>query len=319
MASDAFIDDPWIEGIEKEFSGGRFRTYDPLKDEPGLFLDFAYLDQGDPKRTADAIVAFCNRYGPLDLESLAGLVAAERCSDWMREIERLRHAVDVWDAIRTENLDKLKALGAWDGSPLPQNEPERLDADREESGREGQDFNLREWIMDCAAGTQLDQLNSGGPPWAARAYLAWITDKMLTRYIDVRFAGKDIELDDPRPFEIRHVPKNLRGCIWLQFADYLSRPREFRRCDICGKWTPSGGTEGVRNTRRYCSDACRNISHYKKSTVLELRARGKSVAKIVEQSGIRDEVVRRWIEESKEREKAAKSEVLPNEATKRRR
>ena len=40
----------------------------------------------------------------------------------------------------------------------------------------------------------------------------------------------------PGRLNLRIVPKNLMGAIWLQFASGIDGNKDYRRCRACGKW-----------------------------------------------------------------------------------
>ncbi|MCW5829576.1 MAG: hypothetical protein KIT79_09700 [Deltaproteobacteria bacterium] len=286
---------PEIAGIEK--GGGRAeppRWVQPFKDHPGLFLDFADLKRPTPEETADAIRIFVGRVGLLGIgdDDAAG---KEPFSGWSRELDYFTHALDVWESLKAGDLSRLQKLGGgWDGTQKHLAHEEFLDARHSDDDEVLDSFGA--WILRRASiedGRR--ELDLVGLPGAARDYLAGAVDKKVSANVHVRFAGK---ASANVPFEIRMLSKNLLGGIWLQFASYVSGKTEFRRCDICETWTPYAGEEGVRKTRRYCCTGCRNLAVVVRKQALALHRRQKSIRAIAEETGIREEVINRWIEEN---------------------
>jgi len=284
---------PEIAGIEKR--GGRAtppRWVQPFKEHPGLFLDFADLKRPTPEQTADAIRIFTGQWGLLGIgDELAA--SKETFSGWNSELEIFTHALDIWEASKADDLEKLKSLGGgWDGT---QKHLAHLELIEDESASESGHLRFSEWIIDRASEESgRHDLDLVGLPGAARDYLAWVIDKKVSDNVRVRFAGKS---SANVPFEIRILSKNLLGGIWLQLASYVSGKAEFRRCDICETWTPYSGEEGVRKTRRYCSTGCRNLAVNVRKKALTIYEHRESLRLISEETGIREEVIKRWIDE----------------------
>lgn len=285
---------PEIAGIEK--GGGRAeppRWVQPFKDHPGLFLDFADLRRSTLEETADAIRIFVGSYGLLGIgdDDASG---AEPFAGWSRELDIFTHALEVWESLKTGDLERLKKLsGGWEGTQKHLTHEEFLDAKYADDDEALNKFDS--WIIRRASFEQgrsdLDRIGLLG---AARDYLAWVVDKKVSDNVHVRFAGKT---SANVPFEIRILSKNLLGGIWLQFASYVSGKTEFRRCDICETWTPYAGEEGVRKTRRYCCTGCRNLAVNVRKQAIALHSRRKGTRAIAKETGIREEVINRWIEE----------------------
>ena len=57
------------------------------------------------------------------------------------------------------------------------------------------------------------------------------------------------------------VPDTLAGVMWLQFAGELTNGTSFKRCLWCPTWFPIGPGSPHRESRKFCSDACKTAWH----------------------------------------------------------
>lgn len=281
---------------EEGSSAFTFKKYDPLREFPALFLAFADLNLSE-----EPIAAFANRFGPLGVSvhfrgGVGGMQWGEPFEHWKREIEALRHAVDVWEAWKSKDLVKLGDLAGWKGGKLPPTNPMLLGEDSERERETGRTPSLRQWIVERSAWRDSRrELEELGLPGAAKLYLQRITDERFDALLRVGFEIKD----DPsleRPFQRTYVPRSLLGALWLEFGNYLSEEREYERCDVCDTWFEIAPKQGTRGSRRYCSDACRFGAHPKRKRARELDSAGASTARIAAEIQVREEVVRRWLE-----------------------
>jgi hypothetical protein len=95
-------------------SASQMVEYDPLREETGLFLALAKAPA-----TAERMVEFANRYGDLDsrtplelwdvyAKARAGVEASERSLNlWRQRVRRLGVAVQVWEALRGGDGDRI--------------------------------------------------------------------------------------------------------------------------------------------------------------------------------------------------------------------
>jgi hypothetical protein len=56
------------------------------------------------------------------------------------------------------------------------------------------------------------------------------------------------------------VPTNLIHALWLQFAAHVESPAKLIRCQNCGKWSRVGTGTKRRESRKYCSPACKQAA-----------------------------------------------------------
>lgn len=56
------------------------------------------------------------------------------------------------------------------------------------------------------------------------------------------------------------VPQTLRGALYLQVAEEISKGTKFRRCKTCQIWFPYGPGTGNTARKEFCSNRCR-VAH----------------------------------------------------------
>ena len=94
-------------------------SYNPLVDYPGLYLDFIRLPLGHD--SLERIADFANRYGPLGADLRRHVLLpdsdilqdGELRNDWLREIDDLRVAVNLWQLVRREKTEELRRHIKW--------------------------------------------------------------------------------------------------------------------------------------------------------------------------------------------------------------
>jgi hypothetical protein len=64
-------------------------------------------------------------------------------------------------------------------------------------------------------------------------------------------------------FQIKLIPRDLLGFMWVQLAEAVAGGRRFRQCGSCFRWMEIAPGEG-RPEKHYCSDACRMRAYRKR-------------------------------------------------------
>jgi len=169
------------------------------------------------------------------------LIWPEMLSDWWSEILAFRSAVKAWDAIQANDRAYLKQVIKWRKSP------KRVGYEDSHSF-----WNLKDTQPDGSA------IKYGDLVWPAYRYIQdrindAIKDKVAPRML----------WNDDNELMLHHVPKNLLGAMWLQFADAVSYNLEYQHCGWCGK--PFEVSRSTRSDRRYCTNSCR-VSASRKRT-----------------------------------------------------
>ncbi len=252
----------------------RFRVYQPLRDTPGLFLDFAAIRQpplaenSAPEGTLEIAAAeFASRYGPLgdrqqvvisvqDTQAVnpdarvGATVRGESFPKWRGAVTQVSWAVELWRATSHRDANAV--------AELLKNSPEYPRRDLE-GGRSA----LRSIV---ANGLQ--------------EHSAYLTCS------DTPSTGT---------FEIALIPQTLLGAIWLQLASAIERNIDFRRCDVCSSWFEIA-PNARRKDQRYCSTACRSRAlRQRKETALQLRNEGQGIEAIANEVGSDERTVARWL------------------------
>lgn len=236
--------------------------YDPFREEPSLFRVFAELPPTDDV----AILAFARKFGVLGIPEMSvverddvdQLVPAEPLDLWAREARAMRHAVDVFDAIRARDHEKLAQWFT-------------LTA-------EGMVWYRR---TDALGSHQLGAglptgMKAGGP---TRTLMAVAGRVLRDEFINVRlkqhvsFLLVTADRDRARRQHVRAVPANLLGALWLALARAIDGDIHYRRCGWrpCQKWIEITRTfDGHTKAAKFCCDAHRVYAHKERK-----RNRGK--------------------------------------------
>ena len=247
------------------------QIYRPLEERTGLFREFAEL-----KPTEAQILAFANRYGQLGQvtnlkhDSRFGLirVRGEMLEDWKREIQTIKSAVTLWDAINDGNKKELvRFRSQFDLLQLPLAVRRRLHLDKADP------------LMAVLGAIQRD------------------ADARLREHVAARlvFSG-----DNPR-LRVCLMPQNLLGALWLQVATSVDVLKSFLKCAQCGApfEISRAPRTGKRTDARFCSARCR-VNHYRGriERARRLRAAGRSEVEIAHKLETRLSTLRRWLLES---------------------
>jgi hypothetical protein len=121
---------------------------------------------------------------------------------------------------------------------------------------------------------------------ADHGHFRTILTRMLQEWINSRLtdACSPALLWEPngRSFQIRMVPHDLIGFMWVQFAEAVAGGKEFRQCASCARWMEIAPGRG-RPEKSYCSDACR-MRAYRKRKAQRSRKKTARVAVWVNRS-----------------------------------
>lgn len=235
------------------------RTYEPLEDNT-LFRTFAYTDP-----TAEGILSFVNRYGPLN-RSFRGKF--DRLKDWHDDIALMRLAIEFWDLARTANTKAISKHLQWKGNAV-----------------------VGEWTLPWYENRFRILIHESNEPNSIWSLLGKSTSVRLAKDISVNVSSEVWEqirhgdLIKPamcvvqgivtgRSFQERPYPKlfwhklvtrldwfivptSLQSALWLQFMDAIAGNKDYERCATCNSWFVT--TPGARGKgKMYCSDACKS-------------------------------------------------------------
>jgi hypothetical protein len=240
----------------------RSRVYSPFIDEPSLFIKLSELEP-----TEKGVVAFANLYGLVVGETIMTLedrktATGDRLKTWRRAIVTMRHALDVWNAIKEADRKKisrwfaLEDHGDFVDIVYSPDEPWPTGV-----GHFSPQFTKddRAWEFGDARGEPdlADiPMNETG---AALAWLRMNVREHLRENASPSFLYLP-ESKDPVPLGLSIVPKNLLGVVWLQFARAIEGDVWYQRCLQCQRWFRVS-TKARRPTTTFCSTNCRVKYH----------------------------------------------------------
>jgi hypothetical protein len=271
------------------------KQYRPLKNATGLFRTFAHL----PLEDRDAVLEFANEYGHLGIPRMTDIevqqegqilfgVWGETWRDWMRHIDAMRRAVEIWDMVEARDLRGLSRYIQWiDEKWIYDSHPDL------------RHLNTREALTPPPLGRfskliepALDLFKPGDVLMPA----SFLAQRWINEHLRGQVAPQvlyDLELGK-RVLQI--IPDTLLSAMWLQFAQAIDGNRKHRACRECGKWfeISTEGT-GFRVNREFCSDPCKSKDYRsRKSEALRLKSEGKSVAIIAKALDTPADTIKKW-------------------------
>jgi Putative ATPase subunit of terminase (gpP-like) len=258
------------------------RRYNPLDEYPALFRTFA-----DTPLTEDGISRFANQFGGLGAWEQIRLTSGpevvmgmgESRQIWMNEIDAMRRAVQLWDAVRHRDAP-------WFEQHV-----------RVES-RSSEEI----WVSYLEEGV-LYHREVIGPdlagfvkPHDVRRPTLLVVQKMINTRLWEQTAPRLLYDPERDGLGVYLVPKNLLGALWLQFARAIDGNKDYRRCGgRCGQWMAIS-LDAHRTHKRFCSDACRNKAYRERQAeARRLYVEGLSVEQIAQQLGADFRAVQRWV------------------------
>lgn len=243
---------------------GKQRRYDPLRDHPDLFLEFANLSPSHEEQ----ILEFTNRYGFLQQASPIGiepstkntLLWGEPLSLWASEITTMKQAIELWGMVKQKKKEKLAKVIRWHG-PSVRYQAVPLTVEKEAALLRGKwDMKadgIPQWIVlpqhDPWAFGEVPEIKPGdviGPAWM---YLQSVFQKYFS-VVSARLLWERVDENKPgMRLGVYFTPDNLLGALWLQFAQNVAGNREFQRCQYCTR------PFIARPNKINCSDSCKSM------------------------------------------------------------
>jgi transposase-like protein len=284
-------------------AGYRVLPYLPLAEFPGLFRVFAEIDPSH-----DGIKAFADRFGPLgsdiakqiplyDQPNAQGTPTGlgEPLAAWANEILMMRFAIDICDAARNGDVNRLERVIFWteDGSGVQiLSHPELPNGHLPHAPARVE----RAWIAATHLGDGvLEHFVPGDLIKPALHYVQSTINEKLERRAFPRLLW-----DAKRErLGLYIVPDGLIGALWLQFARAVERDSRFRQCAECGLWFElAPGT--ARADKQFCSTACRTKAYRKRQAeAVRLYDEGRSTEDIARALESDPDTVRGWIEQKR--------------------
>jgi hypothetical protein len=256
--------------------GEEGEAYDPLKEEPALFLKFAGLDD-----TEEAFAEFARRYGRLTrphvFASFADQVIAEYSAD---KIEGFAGGLDEWSGSR---LLMSRVVRLWEGL--------RAGRATEVISADYRTRIVGESRLVYAATDVPDPVPYGLPPelqFGDRAPLLVVpntaTDRdiaqgLLRRGTARMLVAQGVSLSlaaTGQPYgsglRLTFGVYTLEAAMWLQLALAIDGNREYQICEVCGEWWDA---TDARSHKKVCSDKCRAKKSYQARMQVKKQAEGK--------------------------------------------
>jgi hypothetical protein len=205
------------------------KEYQPLRDEPSLYLRFAEL-----KVDNDAYLAFANEFGHLT----AGVTVINEAGYSIEGeyADKLRHPIvrpddGEWLLQTAQEADDppLETPAEWTKSVLKMKEV------------------IRKWKRATSRSSKIAQSEYG------KTIIANLWHRVIPCYDD---SGA-----------LAYLPINLLGAMWLQLAYAVGRGGAPRQCPTCSDWfvvsnSSSGHGRRTRSDKKFCSDECRMKAAY---------------------------------------------------------
>jgi hypothetical protein len=231
----------------------------PLREESGLFLEFAKVDL-----TPEGVIAFANRYGalggkirrPVTIGSPRAKQQStywgEALAAWFTEIRAVRKVLPLLDQYK-ELSDQNKKREI-----IFKTDPESIIACWPAG-----------WEVVVLRATDPDTYErlKDNPTETARRYLKTQVDLKLEEHPST---GRLVQDRSRGALTLFVMPSSLIAAIWLQVACAIDGDRQYRSCKNCKKWFELGGS-GRRADAQVCSDSCRAAFTYRQKKAKENR------------------------------------------------
>jgi hypothetical protein len=271
----------------------RLPAYEPLLEETGLFLTFAYLDGSQ-----DDFLRFADTYGRLGTYHDFGPQRGEPLDEWQRHHRWMRFLAELRSAC-LEDRPALARIVSWEGDDVVYRFP-KLGTGATETWRHRGFIRLRPqnqkglplfqpgdlvgpalWFLGHAINEWLQELQHWGQP---------VVPQVLWSEAN------------SRP-QLVFGPRTLLGAMVCQFAAALHGGWPFQECARCHKFFRL--EPGVNRANRLtCSHTCKQYLYNRRvQRAGELRAAGRTVRQIVKELNVKPrgkkssiELVRSWID-----------------------
>ena len=299
----------WVisSGVDGETESRHSKSYEPLKDEPGLFRAFANVV---PHR--EEILGFVNQHGLLgsatiectitDPESRSISAGVESLRDWMTEILFMREMVQLWDSVQGRDEKSIRRKirwfrrGAWFDNTRVGSIPRswsdgifstELDVDHSS-------LRMRGWVVHTDSYEPRETTERLRSEWIETAlyFLQTIVNEKLSEHA----IGRPVlQSRGHGRLGWEHLPSSLLGALWLQFADAIATNRNFNQCLFC-KRCFEVAPDLARRDKLYCSQTCRTRAYRtRRIEAKRLYALGSTVEELAQRFGSDPAIVRRWL------------------------
>jgi len=244
-------DDPF--GIWLASASEGARAYEPLREFPALFREFAEL------RSEADFLAFAHKYG-----ALRDVANGPRSSLalWLYESQTMRAAVRLFESLETGNVEEVLSETVWTDETYGTNEERFLfpELRREIEGADRfDDDSPFQAFQDADYGGQ-----AALPVTSSARHIAQTALALGIKTALLQHGVTPSVVPDGSPFRsgLRlsfNVP-DLAGAMWLQLALAVDGNRKYQKCEVCETWQD---VTDWREDRVVCSDKCRAAKSYR--------------------------------------------------------
>ena len=285
-------------GREPGLRGVGGQSYNPLEERTGLFRSFA-----DTEPSRDGIKVFAERFGSLggntrtwvalnDEPRNGGYAGAwsEPYTAWRDEIVDMRRSVDLWEAARRGEAQRLEGNIRWteDHSSVSFEAHPGLTASER--------IALGQGSFSSPIAERGDGILERFVPGDLVQPALFFVQRLVNQHLRTRISPRLLWDERDTRLRLHLVPDGLVGALWLQFARAIENDSEFRRCAECDLWFElAPGT--ARSDKLYCSNACRTKAYRRRrAEAVRLHAEGLPIGEIAEQVQADVESVRGWVQ-----------------------
>jgi hypothetical protein len=287
-----------LERVLIEIPSGRYRNYNPLRENPVLFRKFAALDGNET-----GILTFASEFGALTLGNLLlgppvlgdysatvnrdffwlakteetgrRQVYGDSLDAWRQRIGIMRQAVEIWDLVRNGDRVALERFIQWkEGPEIHYRHPSRASV--------------------IASPTYHPELLAQVPPGNTIIPAKMFLVRELQENLTGRVSWRPV-LSKSGDISSRVVPQSLLGCLWLELEETITGDRTQIPCPVCSEWFEVRSS-GARSDKMYCSPRCKTKAHREViGKARQLRAEGKTPKQIAKAISRDEAVVKNWL------------------------
>jgi hypothetical protein len=200
----------------------------------------------------------------------------------------MRFVLQLWDAIQQHDLARLRRC------ILVEEQPDGSWRARYRTREESGDGYRMGVIYDTARERYAGLASLITPGEVSRPAL-FVVQKLVNEQLWIH-AGPSLLYEPSKDhLNLRIVPKNLLGALWLEFARGIDGNKDYRKCRECGRWFEIS-LEAGRPTKFFCSNACRSKAYRERQAAAQrLSAEGISLEDIAHRLGTDVATAQGWI------------------------
>ena len=231
-----------------------FTKWEPLKDEPGLFFEFATVEP-----TEEGILEFANRYGPLAnsydypkrRKGQFWVYYGDSLEFWISELDCMATVVGLWIALEKNDTAALARVIEWS---------------EDDNGFKTVTVKTDTYslllIHEKRTPAIFQRLTPGDLRLPARWFIVWwVNIKLRDDSVDLSLGIEDSNLE----FVSFLLPKSLLSVMWLQFHNAVIGRNKFKQCPICHEWEDVTNKSSRWTKHPKCANRQRAREHYERT------------------------------------------------------